>query len=294
MYWPRSVLFQTLSLLLLASLLRPVPAWGQEQAEAPAPVQSSEDAARRKLDAAIRAYEHGGYLSAAEQLNAILYPLKLSNKQDIVLAKAWLGMSLYILGRRLEAEQEFRGVFRLQPGWKPDPLKVPPELVAFIERLRPVPERSTVLPGLGEELKVGGLPAQLPPGIVSRSASRPVWRAFLPFGVEQLLRHERGVGLASAISQGIFLSLNLGTYFYLKTAAVDPPASTSGYERLVAAKAVNLTSFGLFTTVYVLSVGEALLSDAPSDAGAAAPRSPQLLLSLTPQGQGWIGLHGTF
>lgn len=280
----RRGLWGVCAVLLLACLAGSSPLWAQAGGP-PAPASPPEDqAALQKLQAAIRAYEHGGYLSAAEQLNAILYPLKLTDRRDIVIAKAWLGMSLYILGRKIEAEQEFRGVFRLQPGWRPDPLKVPPELVTFIERLRPPPERPTALPGLGEELKVGELPTGLPPRISRREGGHPLWLAFLPFGVDQLMRPERGLGLALAVSQGALLGANLGTYAWLTAAAQGEPPTSSEYEQLVAIKALNLASFGLFSTVYVLSVGEALLRE-------ESPRPLSLHLSIGPT---WLGLQGTF
>lgn len=256
-HWP----LIALSVLLCSGI-----AQGQEEASDPtssnpkldlptfSPLKPSSppSALKHELEEAITAYERGGYLAAAARLSALLYPLKLTDRKDIVLAKSHLGMCYYVLGRREDAAVEFRGVFRVDETWKPDPLKVPPELMTFIERLRPAPERAAPVPGLGEAL-------QNRPNTTSRFSPKDL----IPFGVPQLLRGEYGRGIALATVETSCLAANLASYWFLKANTQSPPADDAAYGRLQLVRGVNYASLGLLVVTAVLGAGDALVQYEP-------------------------------
>lgn len=240
------------------------------------PVTPSPLNTREELQEAISAYEHGGYLAAAARLSALLYPLKLTDRRDIVTAKAHLGMCYYVIGRRDNAAVEFRAVFKIDPTWKPDPLKVPPELVTFIERLRPAVARTAPVPGLGEDFQRPLQPIE-----------RFTYTQLLPFGVPQLLHQDYGRGLALAGIEATCLAANVSSYWYLRINAQSVPTDEAAYERLQVARGINYSSLGLLVVTAVLGTGDALVRY------RNIPKVPELELKLMPGGgPGPMGLHG--
>lgn len=232
------------------ALVPTAPDAGAPTTPAPAPAAGTVPPPARtpqaRLQEAIRAYENGGYLAAATQLSALLYPLKLTLKADILQAKIHLGMSYYVLGRKEESTQEFKAVFRLDPTFKPDPLKVPPELVAFIEAQRPPPPRTSPVAGLGEQLP----PALPPPG-------RFQVLNLVPAGVPQLANGDYARGVTLATLQATLLTTNIASYWYLKQRVVEAPDEVL-YGQLQAAKVINISSLGLLLATMVLGTGDAL------------------------------------
>ncbi len=232
------------------------------------PVLSRPVPPRAQLETAIDTYEHGGYLEAAAQLNKLLYPLKLSSHEDIVRAKVYLGLCYYILDKKEEAEQEFRGVFKLDPNYRPDPLFVPPEVIAFIERFRPpppLPPRRTDVLGLGETLDApGGAPFRFQA------------RNMLPFGIPQFGHGDMGKGLALLAGEVSLLALNVGSYAYLKVYNDPGGVPAERYPYLLVAKATNITTLSLLAISVIYGMGDALYR--------YQPESPAVTLRLDVEG----------
>lgn len=203
----------------------------------------------QRLEQAIDAYQHGGYLEAAAELTALLYPLKLTNRVDIVRAKVHLGLCYYVLGRKDESAQEFRDVFRIDPAYQPDPLYIAPEMIQFIERLRPPPpevRRNPQVPGLGEQLASTPLkPIQFSPANL------------LPLGIPQFRHGDIKRGSALAATELVLLSVNVGSYWYLRYYNNTEQADEL-YPYLVAARAANISSFTLVLVTLSVGAGDAM------------------------------------
>ncbi len=235
--------------------------WGRCVAAGQTPAQ--------RLDAAVNAYEHGGYLEAAAELTSLLYPLKLDSREQIVRAKLYLGMSYYVLERRDEAAQEFRDIYRIDPDWTPDPLWIPPEIIDFIEANRPENVvRPIEVPGLGEQL--------------NDESFRPVvWQPqnLIPFGVAHFRHGDLRRGLSLAIGESALLSLNVATYWYL---AINNTANNTPElaRKLSIAKTVNWTSFSLWALVTAFGIGDAVYRYRD------APQAPSAFLWAEPGGGG--------
>lgn len=90
----------------------------------------------QQLDWALSAYQNGGCPEAAAQLSELLYPLKLSSREDIRVARIHLGVCAYVLGDKEEAEREFRKVLMETPDLNLDPVQTPAALLEFFETVR--------------------------------------------------------------------------------------------------------------------------------------------------------------
>lgn len=205
---------------------------------------------KAQLETAIDVYNHGGYLEAAALLNKLLYPLKLSETDDIVRAKVYLGLSYYILDRREYAEQEFRGIFKIDPQYQPDPLYIPEEAIEFIEGLRPPPpthpNRTDVL-GLGERI-----------GAPDNEPTRFSPANLLPLGIPQLRNGDNGRGVTLMATELALLALNVGSYYFLEKYNDPDENSQEIYPILQTAKVTNISSFSLLAAVVAYGIGDAL------------------------------------
>ncbi len=216
----------------------------------PAPLEAKTATPRQRLDQAIIAYRNGGYREAAAELSRLLYPLKLTDREQIVQAKVYLGLSYYVLGRAEEAADEFRAVFKIHPKYGPDPLNIPPEIIRFIENLRPPPlepPRTTAVPGLGEQVLLPDL----------RS---PRFSALnlMPLGIPQFRHGDFGRGTALAATELSLLALNVSSYWYLWYWENTKQASEELRPCLFTARAVNISSFSLLALTLVVGSGDAL------------------------------------
>lgn len=261
-------------MIMLVWLVQPNEGLSQGVSPAQVPVQPENSTAKR-LETGLRAFEQGGYLAAVEQLSGLLYPLKLTDKREIVTAKATLGMAYYVLGRRAEAGQEFRAIFRMEPTWRPDPLKVPPELVAFIEKQRPAPPRPQVVQGIGETL-----PTQEFKPPESKLVN------LLPLGIPQFLNGDRTRGLLYASLQTTLLAVNVGSYWYLRQGEGTVPADETEYRQRQGAKVVNIASLSVLTVTWVVGMGDAWVS--------YSERKPPLGLQVGPAGAVQLSFSGAF
>lgn len=90
----------------------------------------------QQLEWALSAYQNGGCPEAAAQLSELLYPLKLTSREDIRVARLHLGLCSFVLGDEDEAEREFRQVLLEAPELSLDPVLTPPALLDFFEQVR--------------------------------------------------------------------------------------------------------------------------------------------------------------
>src|SRR5262245_28292469 len=52
-------------------------------------------------------YAYGNYAPAVELLRGLLYPMRLYSDEQVIEARRYLGLALYLLDRRAEAQDEF-------------------------------------------------------------------------------------------------------------------------------------------------------------------------------------------
>ncbi len=239
-----------------------------------------------RLITAIDIYQHGGYLEAAAILTNLLYPLKLADRKAIVQAKVYLGICYYVLGRRDEAEDEFRGIFKIDPGYQPDPLIIPDEVIAFIERVRPPPTLSPPTMGKAPLLGLGEKPVTTD---IKPLTSSPI--NLLPLGIPQFWHGDTGRGVGLATAEVLLLGLNAGSYWYLKIYNDSSGlGQQSNYNYLIAAKTLNITSLSLLAVTLAYGMGDALYRYRPNRSMVSLHFS--VLPGPNPEAS--IGLHGRF
>ena len=246
-------------LILILSWMPHTAAWALDQrAEHP------------ELARALAYFERGDYQRSATELETLLEDDELTGDERQQALEA-LGISHYVLGDMLDSRRSFSALLDLAPGYRPDPLYIPPEIVAFVadikrnratndeERRSPpvepepgVPER----PHASQEPPAGLMPAYEPP--------RPELSVvdLLPFGAGQFRRGWSGRGTTLAAMQTVFLGANIGLYYY-RHCSLKESCSAAYYLEEDLSRARNLqtlqiVSGSLFIATATLGVLDAL------------------------------------
>jgi tetratricopeptide (TPR) repeat protein len=88
------------------------------------------------LQSAITLYQHGKYQEAAEELEKLLYPLRIKNISKIAQAHLYLGLSYAMLDQPEKAQEEFHEALKLDPKLSLDPDYFLPEVISLFERVK--------------------------------------------------------------------------------------------------------------------------------------------------------------
>lgn len=217
---------------------------------APADLQA-QDQADPRLERAISAYHNGGFHEASAQLNALLYPLKLEEMDQILEARIYLGLCAYILERPEEAAAEFSRVLEVDPRYQLDPLYTPPDILAFFEQLRK------------KRLQARPTPSSVPtapPAIISRTAPQDFILDLAPLGIAQF-RAQRPIHGALLLAGEMLLgTVATVTYLYHRDYIYqDPPESYDEQAAmLLRVKRVNQVTFWSTTALITYGAADAL------------------------------------
>jgi hypothetical protein len=185
-----------------------------------------------QLKSAIEDFEFGEHAAAAAKLRTILEPPKLSSKEDLIVARQYLGACYHLLDEKEKAKAQFSLLLALDPKHKLDPEVFSPAVVAFFEQVRD--EAGFSLEGESS----GRTAAELPPkkkrppsdpdgaagDVVKKNEPkldvvRPAPKspptaalAFVPFGVGQFNNHQPVKGALFAVSEVGLIATAITTF----------------------------------------------------------------------------------
>lgn len=220
----------------LALLLGPPPARGQNPPERP------ESAIRY----ARNAFEYRDFDRVVEVLWPWLHPPRIVDTDLAVRARELLGISLFLVGRRAEAEEEFSALLLLDPDHALDPFLVPPDVIQSFEKVKKA--MGPTLRALREKRPVAPEEPDPAPVIQRELVEVPHPAvAFVPFGVPQFVLDRPGWGGFFLGSQVAGLALNGASFWQARSVA----ANSSEYDVWVALQYVGL---GIAVVSYVGSV----------------------------------------
>lgn len=171
--------------------------------------------------------EHGQYEEALRRAKERLDRGELL-EQDALELHRLAAVSAFNLKRKDEAEKQFTALLKIDPDYGLDPFVVPPPTVSFFDSLRKkldpslqkIREERRERLGLEEEERAANakLDAQrqriddLSREVALRSAYRPFWVNFLPFGAGQFQQHRNRLGISLAASQAALGAASLASF----------------------------------------------------------------------------------
>lgn len=101
-----------------------------------AQAQSKPVGPRQLLSDAVDLYMEGRYREAADKLQPLVLTRVLKDRADQKEALRTYGISLFLHGAKVGAEQAFRDLLRLDPREELDPSFVRPEVIVFFDKIR--------------------------------------------------------------------------------------------------------------------------------------------------------------
>jgi hypothetical protein len=180
-------------------------------------------AASPVLGPAREAYQSADLARARTELEALLYPSRLSDAADEAEAHLLLAATLHALEDPEGAEREVIQGLAASPGATLDPLLYPPDFVAFVERVR-TSRAERIAERAAERRRPVLVPAARPPPLeavqVPRWPPEPSRGWYLvPFGVGHFVHERNTAGTVLAVTQGTAFAVSaasLGTALALR------------------------------------------------------------------------------
>lgn len=184
-------------------------------------------------------YAYGEYRRAAKEFSSLLYPLKLTDKEEILKAHQYLGICYFLLDEKVAAENEFGSILRIEPGYSLDPLFTPPEIVGFFDNLKKAAEQEA--------------------RTEARKRQALFALNFVPFGVGQFQNGHRVKGYVLLGTEGAALVTNILTY-YLRTTMEASPNHYLSQDVKLANKLqdTQIVAFWVFVGAGVYGIVDAL------------------------------------
>jgi hypothetical protein len=247
------------------------------------------------LKSAIEDFEFGEHAQAAEKLRKVTEPPQLKSKEDLIVARQYLGACYHLMDDKVKAKAQFSMLLALDPKHKLDPEVFSPALVEFFEQVRtetglalqkadegpPKPPADPPDKKIETHTEIEPKPATQNP---------PIALAFVPLGVGQFNNRQpvRGAIVAAA-EVGLFATA-ITTYFLfngLKVPDDQRPASCNPDSACFknqddaslasTYQTIYLVTFWTGIAVTVIGIVEALVSypgDAPLDSTGAVHVTP--------------------
>ncbi len=192
---------------------------------APAAAQTRPDP-RAAVSYARNAFEYRDFDKVIEVLWPWLHPPQIVDTELALEARELLGISLHIVGRTADAEEEFSALLLLSPDHSLDPFVVPPDVIQSFEAVKRTMEPT--LRALRDKAPVTPQSdTQPPPTVVVEQRQVEVPHpaiAFVPFGVPQFVLGEPAWGGFWLATQAGGWVMN-GSGFWLANQQ-DPNSST--------------------------------------------------------------------
>jgi tetratricopeptide (TPR) repeat protein len=174
---------------------------------------------RRQLDDAVQDYRAGKYEEAFRVINSLLYPppVQFTRREDEVEAHIVLGATLFHLGKRERAIEEFRAALSLDIEITITTSSYAPEVVQMFEdtRIKLKEKLDADRKKRIEEERNRRIREYLE--TVGTYESRSFGYNFIPFGTPQFQNEHKLKGALLAGTQAVTLSATFGCWLYLAT-----------------------------------------------------------------------------
>jgi len=218
--------------------------------------------ANEKLQISRELYMKGDFLKAAAELDSLLSSGQLTEKEEIVAARKYLGASYFILGKQDKAREEFKEILKLDPNVGLSLKEFPPEIVNFFNEVKieikttmeetgQAPSPSTAAPKEETIESTTGLavtmaaPGQEP--IVRKRGSLAF--SILPFGVGQLYQREKLKGYLLMGGETALLTINLVSLFERLSMRNSDGTYNNPHKAESLKKVQNISAIGFYAAL---------------------------------------------
>ena len=231
------------------------------------PSGSTEDVAA-ELRRAKNEYAYGNYDTAAKLLRGLLDPPRLFTDAQLIEARRYLGLSLYLLDEEAGAIEQFTQLLYLSPDYELDPFTVAPPIIELFEAVRTKHEAELdhIRTRLAKTQRERHPEANLKTTVTITRTIQSEWATFLPFGVGQFQNGDTAWGVGFAVAEATLLAINISSYLLLRAQRDDAgrpgfPARKAG---LVQALTIaQFSTAALFGVTWSLGIFHARLRFQP-------------------------------
>lgn len=222
------------------------------------PLESSSPAQRLRRGQNL--FEFGDCAGATAVLESVAHPGILGDERQLLDVYRMLGICRFLGGQQTLAERRFEQMLYIDPEQSLDSFRTPPPVVEAFDRVKArIKAKLALIEAAKEREREKTAP---PPATVLVERERvvettPFVTIFLPFGLAQWANGEPGKALGVGLSQGLFLSANVASFWTLQGLKADgakDPAEVDTHNVLQVTQAVAL--FG-FVGLYLYGVGDA-------------------------------------
>lgn len=239
------VVAATLALPPRLAVAAPPPAASAATAAAAGGAPGGSGDPKHSFEDAVNSFKYQDFDNAVPQLRALLYPAVRVEHRREWQAREYLGASLWWVGSKNEANDEFTALLVRDAAHKLDPAVYPPKMVADFETLRSTLIRLGVI-------KADAQPTE-PVDVVQQPP--PFGLMFVPFGVGQFANGSNLKGGLLLASEVVLASVSVAFYY------VNARDALHGADRMTPVnKAVQQYSGGAFFAVAIAGIVEAALS----------------------------------
>ena len=252
------------------------------------------------LKGAIEDFAAGEHAQAADKLRTVLEPIALESRENVIVARQYLGACFYLLGDKQKARTQFSMLLALDPQHRLDPAVFSPALVKLFEQVRAETGLALKDPAPPPPPATGPPPPPPPPKVVT-TPPPPAYEphsaalSLVPFGVGQFYnRHPvRGALFATAeVGRLATAAVAFAMFESLKVEEVNPAGEVlqvyfrpEDVDRANTLQNVYLGAFWAGIVVVAAGIVEALISYPGADVGptvsagpaGAAPSAPFVL-----------------
>ena len=220
------------------------------------PVEAGAGEPENTLKAGLYSYEHGDYSDAIKSLSSILDPMKLTNVEDIITARKYLGASYFFAGRQVEASQEFKKLLMLRPDYTMDPFLFPPPLVMLFDNVREEVKKMEQKAGHKEPVKKTESVSETTGTVIKNS----FYVNFIPFGAPQFQNGHTAKGWSLFGVDLALLGLNIASYWTAQSFS-----NSSGYYPTEQSRSqartwsiVQIASIATFGAMYIYGLADGI------------------------------------
>ncbi len=224
---------------------------------------SSEELSRpiALLDQASLEFEHGNYKNAVDILKELLYPLRLTGREDILKARKLYAISLFYVGRLKDSRQEFIKILVDYPSFNLDPFLYPPKVVNFFKSIKESVIVSGRSKGKAKQNKKKKKKIVQKVVIEKRIVENIFLLNFFPFGVPQFQNNQHLKAYLFMSSQLIAISVNLLSFLLIERyRSPDGYFYREDYRTALLLRKLQFISLGIFTASYIGGVVDGLLN----------------------------------
>ncbi len=237
--------------LVLLTLLLAAPGYTKPPPPAPpaptaAPVGAAAPTppAKATFEEAVNSFKYQDFDNAVPQLRTLLYPTPRVDRRREWQVREYLGASLWWVGSKNEANDEFTALLVRDALHKLDPAVYPPKMITDFETLRENLVRLGVIKGVvqvPEPVEIGQPP--------------PFGLMFMPLGVGQFANHSPGKGAAFLTTELVLAGVSGAFYYLNQRDGLQGPGHMSTVNQIT-----QLSAGGAFFAVAITGIIEAAVN----------------------------------